>query len=166
MKVFRDARGREWYVSVNVTSIKRVKALVGVNLLDALGGDLAERLTTDTILLCDVLFALCKPEADTKGITDADFGESLHGEVLDPASVALIEEIIDFFPNERDRAALRRTMQLAQTVRNKARTLVETQLASGAIEKAVETAFKSASDSFGDALASLESTPVPLRSAS
>lgn len=161
MKLFRDAKGREWPISVNVTSVKRVKSLMDVNLLEVIGGDLSNRLMSDPILLGDVLYALCKPDVDAKGVTDADFGEGLWGDVIDSASAALWDELINFFQNARDRAALRRTIELAQAVRERTRALVEARLNSGVIEKAVEAALQNASDSFGDALASLESTPAP-----
>ena len=51
-----------WTVQITVATIKRVQALVGVNLLDVLDSKshLLEKLSTDPILLCDVLYAICQ----------------------------------------------------------------------------------------------------------
>ena len=38
MKTFNDNAGRTWTVAINVDCIKRVKALLDVNLLDAIEG--------------------------------------------------------------------------------------------------------------------------------
>ncbi|NJN36803.1 MAG: hypothetical protein HC794_06780 [Nitrospiraceae bacterium] len=76
-------------------------ALLDINLLDAIEGKLLERLVTDPVLLCDILFALVQPEAQAKNITDEDFGKSLGGDVLDHATSALLEELVDFFPSAR-----------------------------------------------------------------
>ena len=77
MKTFTDNTGRTWTLSVTVGTIKRVRALCGVDLANIITMEsgktpnvgLLERLAADPVLLVDVLFAVCKPEADTKGIT-------------------------------------------------------------------------------------------------
>ena len=101
MHTFNDTLGRTWTVTINVDAIRRVRALLDVNLLDAIEGKLLERLVTDPVLLCDILFALVQPEAQAKNITDEDFGKALGGDVLDHASSALLEELVDFFPSAR-----------------------------------------------------------------
>ncbi|MBE3097722.1 MAG: hypothetical protein IMZ44_11435, partial [Planctomycetes bacterium] len=99
MKTFTDSQGRTWNVVVNVSAIKRVRDLLGVDLLDVANGELLSRLADDPCLLVDVLFALCKPEADAKGVSDEDFGRGMVGGVLDEASAALMKELLDFFPS-------------------------------------------------------------------
>jgi hypothetical protein len=53
------------------------------------------------VLLCDVLFALCKPQADAQGVTDEDFGRAMAGDVIDAATSAFLEELCGFFPKGR-----------------------------------------------------------------
>ena len=101
MKTFTDSAGRTWTVTINVDAIKRVKGLAGVNLLDALDGKLLEKLASDPVLLCDILFALCKPQADAQGVTDEDFGRGMAGDVIDAATSAFLEELCGFFPKGR-----------------------------------------------------------------
>ena len=85
MKSFTDNTGRTWTLSVTVGTIKRVRALCNVDLAGVISiesgaqpkVDLLERLGSDPVLLVDVLYAVCKPEADAKGVTDEEFGQAM-----------------------------------------------------------------------------------------
>jgi hypothetical protein len=91
MHTFSDTQGRPWTITLNVDAIRRVRSVLNINLLDAIEGRLLERLITDPVLLCDILFVVIQPEAIAKGISDEDFGRSLGGDVLDVATTALLE---------------------------------------------------------------------------
>ncbi|HOI57049.1 MAG TPA: hypothetical protein PLP01_17490, partial [Phycisphaerae bacterium] len=101
MKTFVDNAGRTWTVAVNVDAIKRVRTLCAVNLLEIVEGDLLGRLANDPILLCDVLYAVCKPELDAKGVSDEDFGRAMGGDVIEAATAAFLEEMVGFFPSPK-----------------------------------------------------------------
>ena len=101
MKTFHDNAGRTWSVSINATSIKRVKSLLDVNLLDAIEGKLVEQLISDPVLLVDVLYVLCKPEADAKNLSDEDFGLAMAGDAIEHGTTCLLEELVDFFPQAK-----------------------------------------------------------------
>ncbi len=103
---FTDTADRTWTVVVNVSGIKRVRDLLQVNLLDVANGDLLSRLADDAVLLVDVLYALLKPEADGRGVSDEDFGRALAGGVLDEAASALMKGLLDFFPSAQRARAL------------------------------------------------------------
>ena len=120
MKTFTDTTGRTWDVVVNVDTIKRVRDLLGVNLLGIVepGNDLVDRLAEDVILVCDVLFAVVKPQADERQESDGDFGKALSGDVIDVATTALLEELIDFFPSRR-RAILRQAWEKVVKVKSR-----------------------------------------------
>ncbi len=109
MKTFTDNTGRKWTIEVNVQAIKRVRGLIDVDLMDAVGGDLIERLLGDPVLLCDVVYCLCKPEADERGISDEEVGRAMAGDAIEEATEALLEELVDFFPPKK-RALLRKAM--------------------------------------------------------
>lgn len=109
MKTFTDTQGRAWSVTINVDAVRRVRSLLNINLLDVVEGPLLERLITDPVLLCDILFALCQPEAQSKNVSDEDFGRALGGDVLDGATTALLEELVDFFPSAK-RAVFRKAL--------------------------------------------------------
>ena len=83
---------------MNVETIKRVQGLLDVNLLDVVDGDLIERLVADPVLVCDVVYCVCKPEADKQGVSDEEFGRAMAGDAIHNAADALLEEIVDFFP--------------------------------------------------------------------
>src|SRR3990172_1759083 len=110
MKTFVDTQGRTWTVTINVDAIRRVRSLLNINLLEIVEGPLLERLVTDPVLLCDILFALCQPEAQSKNVSDEDFGRALGGDVLDGATTALLEELVDFFPSGK-RAVFRKELE-------------------------------------------------------
>ena len=50
------------------------------------------------MLLCDVVYAACTPEADARSVTDEDFGRAMAGDAIELATTALLEELVDFFP--------------------------------------------------------------------
>ena len=102
MKTFTDSAGRTWTINITVDAIKRVKDLVGVNLADVTEGDppLLTRLETDLVLLCDVIYALIKPQADqhpSGGISDEQFGQALGGDAILAAHDAFWGALSDFF---------------------------------------------------------------------
>ena len=138
MKVFKDAAGREWTVEINVQAIKRVRGLIDVDLMDAVGGDLIERLLGDPVLLCDVVYCLCKPEADERGISDEEFGRAMAGDAIESATGALLEELVDFFPPKK-RALLRKAMDKLERFQDAAIELAHKKLDDPELEARLET---------------------------
>jgi hypothetical protein len=98
MKIFKDSEGREWIIKVTPNSIDRVQELAGVDLL---GSDMLGKIMTDPLTLCRILVALCRPEMETRGITEEQFAEGFCGDVIEEAATALIEDISSFFPKGR-----------------------------------------------------------------
>ena len=100
MKTFRDNAGRTWTIALNIGSFKRV---LGMTKLDLLGdpGEAVARMSRDGMALCDVVYAIIKPEADTQGVSDEQFGEAMGGEPMRLATDALMEELSDFFQRYR-----------------------------------------------------------------
>lgn len=106
MKTFKDDSGRQWSLAVNVTSIKRVRDLCKVDLLTIVEGKLIDQLLRDPFTLVNVVYVLCKPQADERGISDEQFGEAMAGDAMEGATTALLEDLSHFFrPGQR--AALR-----------------------------------------------------------
>jgi hypothetical protein len=132
MRIFRTTAlesvpgsvGLAWAIEINVTSIKRVRELVHVDLAQpeepAAGSKepLITRLSIDPILICDVLYALCRPAAEKLSITDEAFGQSMGGESLQAGQVALFEELADFFQKlgRTEKASMIRSQQRATTL--------------------------------------------------
>ena len=115
MKTFTDKTGRTWEFEITIGAAKRVRDLLGVDLVTVLDGDLLERLRLDHILLVDVLYVLCKPAADATGVTDEAFGRAMNGEAIDQALAGFFEELEDFFPSP--------TRQLIRQMNQKMREL-------------------------------------------
>ena len=127
MKTFVDNAGRTWTVAVNVDAIKRVRTLCEVNLLEIVEGDLLGRLANDPVLLCDVLYAVCKPELDAKGVSDEDFGRAMGGDVIEAATAAFLEEMVGFFPSPK-RAVLAKALGKLRVLEERALRAVQTRL--------------------------------------
>ena len=109
MKNFHDNAGRNWTVTLNVATLKRIRALTEIDLINIISLDehrkpnveLLERLSEDPILLVDVLYAACKPEADSQNVTDEQFGAAMAGDAIEHATNALLEELVSFFPDPK-----------------------------------------------------------------
>jgi hypothetical protein len=103
MRQFKDENGRPWTINVNIGTVKRVRQMAGVDLLDLRDGNLFTELASDPVKLGDVLWVLVLDEAGAAGITDIQFAAALAGDALDSATQALLDEIVDFFPKpQRD----------------------------------------------------------------
>jgi hypothetical protein len=136
-----------------------VRGLVDVNLLEILDGALIEKFIRDPVMLCDVVYAVCKPDADELDISDEDFGRAMAGDAIEHATRALLEELVGFSPSPRDRANLQRLLETTWRVMDKARDMVEAKLTSNELERTIEQALSSVNDSSGSAPAYLDSTP-------
>lgn len=100
MKTFNDNAGHTWTITITVDAIKRVEGLIkGVNLANLTDGDppLLTRLETDVVLLCDVIFALVKPQAEQLQVSDEEFGRGMGGDAIMAAHDAFWEELTSFF---------------------------------------------------------------------
>jgi len=164
MKPFTDKEGREWPVVVNVGAVKRVRDALGVDLLDVAKGDLLVHLADDPVLLVNVLYVLCRPEADARGVSDEDFGRAMVGGVLDEAASALMKELLDFFPSAQRARALGKlaTLLEAQEQAVKEATAALPPLPadlSGVALAETEAPAEAGGDSSGNSPASAESTP-------
>lgn len=124
MALFKDNKGRSWVVEVTAATFKRVKSLLGFDL-----ASLAENrwqglmeLANDPVRLVDVLYCVCKPEADRRDVTDEDFGEAMAGDAVMHAAEAFAEEYINFTPDPRTRVQLRRIWEAQTELRRNLQT--------------------------------------------
>lgn len=160
MKTFNDNAARSWTVQVNLDAIKRVRDLAQVNLLEVVEGKLLERLISDPILLCDVIYCLCKPEADSKSVSDVDFGRAMGGDSIDGATTALLEELVDFFPQAK-RRVLAKALAKLQKLQTAALAAVETRLDSPELDRQMAARLAQLENSSGSAPESSASPPAP-----
>mgnify|MGYP007024217571 FL=1 len=95
MKTFTDNKGRNWNIEINIATVKRLKGF-NINLMDAIRGDLIKEVSDDPIYLADLIFYICKPQADELKISDEDFGSALAGDAIQMATDALLDELKKF----------------------------------------------------------------------
>jgi len=153
MKTFKDNAGRTWQVAMNVTAAKRVRSVLGVDLLQ-FGSEsgkpedhLFTRLHTDPCFLVDVLYVVCLTEAEAKGVSDEQFGEAMAGDAIDQATQALLEEIVDFCPSPRDRERARRVLAQANTMIDRAQDVLDRRTTPETLEAEME---KALAETLGD----------------
>ena len=161
MRTFKDNAGRQWSVEINVAVLKRVRGLTGTDLMQVIEGTLIEKLIRDPVLLCDVVYAICKPEADarTPAVSDEEFGMAMAGDAIEAATTVVLEELVSFCPSPRDRANLGRVLQATTKVMERARDLVEKKLDSGELDRLADRLLATAGGSSGSAPESSASTP-------
>lgn len=157
MKIFTDNAGRTWTISVNVDAIKRVRDLLKEDLLNI--EQVFPRLLVDPILLCDVIYCICKPQADAEHVSEADFGRAMSGEVIGHAKTALIEELVNFFHDPLDRENLDLAIKAFNQMAARAREAVKLQLQGPAMEKAINIMLSEIGKSFTNSPELSESTP-------
>ena len=167
MKSFTDNTGRTWTLVVNVATIKRVRALCGVDLNSIVevedgkpSAKLLERLSNDPVLLVDVLYAVCRPECEQKGVSDEDFGAAMAGDAVEQATGALLDESVDFFPAAK-RKAFQRILSASRRFGEAARRRLEATLADGRFEDALVSELERLTGLSPNAPESAESTPTP-----
>ena len=126
MKTFTDNQGRNWSIVVNVSTVKRVRSMLKIDLLSILvdEGKLIEQLNTDDMLLCDIIYALVKPDADARQVSDEDFGAAMAGDAIGAATAAFLDELADFFP-EPKRRLLKRLLATLRSEQEKAADKIE-----------------------------------------
>jgi len=121
MHSFVDNEKRTWEISINVTAVKRIRGLLGVDLYALVddGFKSLSKLVSDPVTLADVLYCLCNDQAEKQSISDEEFGRALAGDAITLAADAFVEELIDFFPDARARASLRKAIEAGKAVRDK-----------------------------------------------
>jgi len=161
MKTFVDTAGRSWTLSLTLDAAKRVKGLLGggVNLLALEAGDppLLTRLGTDVILLCDVIYAVLKPQADAADVTDEQFGAALGGETILAAQTAFYEELVDFFRG-LGRADLARAVEAQRKMIDLAVSRIESRIDGMDLEGTIDSTLGESSTSSPP---SPDATPAP-----
>ena len=148
MKTFKDNADRTWTVTVNVDAIKRVRSLLDIDLMQAVEGKLIERLIGDPVLLCDIIYCVCKEDADAKGITDEEFGRAMAGDAIELATTAMLEELVDFFPQGK-RQLLTKALAKLEMLQATAIDVVSKRLDSPELDRHLEAELKRLGDSFG-----------------
>ena len=164
MRTFKDCDGRTWSVTLNVLQMKRIRANLGVDLVNVIaleaGGkvkvDLVDRIASDPCLLVDILWVCVGDEAKAAGVTDEEFGRSLAGDSIETATRAFLDELVDFFPGAR-RLILKKAVGLARKYEMESAAAVAEALESPEFEERMKTLLSPR----GGSPESQGSTPTP-----
>ncbi|GAB6188195.1 hypothetical protein [Thermopirellula anaerolimosa] len=146
MRTFQDSAGRTWTIAVSVDTVKRVRDLLKEDLLDI--ERTLPRLLLDPILLCDVVYCVCKPQADAEKISDVDFARAMAGDTIARAKAALVEELVDFFPEPSQRQTLRLAIEKYGQWNQRAAALIKAKLDRTDLPQEIEAALTDAYGSF------------------
>ena len=154
MRTFKDNAGRTWSVTLNVLQMKRIRAHLGIDLVNVItldaGGkvkvDLVDRIANDPCLLVDILWVCVEDEAKAAGVTDEEFGRALAGDAIDEATKALLDELVDFFPGAR-RLFLKKAVDLARKYTAETKDALAKALEDPELERRVEESMRSSASS-------------------
>jgi len=154
MRTFKDNAGRMWSVTLNVLQMKRIRAHLGIDLVNVItldaGGkvkvDLVDRIANDPCLLVDILWVCVEDEAKAAGVTDEEFGRALAGDAIDEATKALLDELVDFFPGAK-RLFLKKAVELARKYTGDMTAALEKALSDPELERRIEESMRSSASS-------------------
>ena len=154
MRTFKDCEGRTWSVTLNVLQMKRIRAHLGIDLVNVItldaGGkvkvDLVDRIANDPCLLVDILGVCVEDEAKAAGVTDEEFGRALAGDAIDEATTALLDELVDFFPGAK-RLFLKKAVELARKYTGDMTAALEKALSDPELERRIEESMRSSASS-------------------
>lgn len=109
MPSFVDASGREWSVTITVEEIAAVKEALDVHLTKIVDDDIKKLfdLIADPIQCVDVLWVVCRSQAESRGIDQRQFAKGFSGESFEQAGRCLVRAVFGFFPPSRRDPLLR-----------------------------------------------------------
>jgi hypothetical protein len=141
MSTFNDKNGDSWSVEITVGAVKEVKKLLSIDLMSLATEDsnTLTLLCEDALTLVNVIYVVCKEQADSRGIKDEDFGRLFTGDAIEDATNALIEGITDFFPPRR-RAVLAKGIQKMRELEDAALKRAESQIEEMDVDQFMESA--------------------------
>lgn len=146
VRQFTDCEGRTWRVRITVDEVKRCREQLGIQILDATNpqADLCGRLSTDPELLVNVLYVVCRQQADERGLSDEQFGRSMAGDAIWEASTALLEAVADFFPSPAQRAARHKLIERSTRIVRLLERRLDEVASDGEIDRQIDSLFAAA----------------------
>jgi hypothetical protein len=126
--------------------------------------ELIQKLSDDPVLLCDVVYALCKPQADQQNITDEQFGEAMAGDAIDAAVTALVEELVNFTRSPQRREMWRKVLDKQKQIEARGIRTIEEYISSDKLEAVLTEKLQAAINGVQaspDTTSSVTSTGLP-----
>jgi hypothetical protein len=139
MPSFKDCESRSWDLRIDVDVIRRVRTVFSIDLARALADpETIDRLTSDIVLTIDVIYEICRPVAETIGVTAELFGRSLAGDALGQAVTAFEEALVEFLPESNRRATARRILEAGKALQNQTALRITNAMDKGLLEKGIQ----------------------------
>lgn len=161
MKTFTDKNGKDWLITIDVEAVHQCREQLDVDVVGLVDDGMAGlgKLLVDPVTFTNVVYVICKEEAEKQNLDLRAFRKSLGGPSLLQASDAFVEALIDFFPDPRQRAGLTKVIEKARKLSSLAMEQADAKI--DAVD--VESEARKLIDSFGGSPESSESTPDLLR---
>jgi hypothetical protein len=138
MATFKTLDGKQWLVEVNYLTVKRVRDLCGVNVLDICNLD-KESLSgwvADDLKVLEVICAIVRPQLTSLDMADEEFFAACDGGVLKEAVERLVDQVSDFFQEPRKGLVKKVIAKLRETEKKMEKAATQ------AIEKALQCDFE------------------------
>jgi hypothetical protein len=119
MAKFKTIDGKLWVIDVTYLTVKRVRDLCSVNLLDICNLD-KESLSgwvADDLKVLEVICAVVRPQLAALDMSDEDFFAACDGGVLKEAVERLVDQVSDFFHEPRKGLVKKVIAKLRETER-------------------------------------------------
>ena len=170
MQAFTDAKERTWLLAVNSETIERVRAEVGVDLLEyGMQSETEDprevlqfKVRADPVLLCKILYSLIRHQAEAIDVGYTQFAEAMTGQALWESIAKLEEDVVNFTLSpelrEAKRLATRKLAELLDKTHRMARETVERTVRDPRIDSAHERELRRLADKSTSLLESLDST--------
>ena len=119
MAKFKTLDGKEWVIDVTYLTVKRVRDLCSVNLLDICNLD-KESLSgwvADDLRVLEVICAVVRPQLAAIDMADDEFFAACDGGTLKEAVERLVDQVSDFFQEPRKGLVKKVIAKLRETER-------------------------------------------------
>ena len=129
MKIFKDTKGREWVLELNLGTAKEINERLKCEQVDIFQPNSLIHRLADMFFVSQVLFAFVREQAEKEGVDKKEFLRSLGGTDLWDAQQKLMEEYVDFFPNPEVQQNLRTIMKKTEDFSTKVREMMSRKFA-------------------------------------
>lgn len=106
MPNFKDANGAEWALQLDAPTILAVREEGDPDFLKGDPAATITRMDADPVLLCGVIWVMCKKQAESRGVKQEQFYGNLVGDAIDRAADGFLDSLL-FFTRSRDRDLLK-----------------------------------------------------------
>ena len=95
MTIWHDATGRQWTLKLTVLTLKKIKAALGIDLLNSVLA--ANAITQEPLIIAEILWLIVEDDAKNLGLSANQFFTAIDGPAIAAARDAFFEEWQNFF---------------------------------------------------------------------